>query len=144
MRQERSVYIDYVLGLVWSMLLVPIVAGLHGFSGMSWLLVVPTIVALGFFLGWLISQYRRMDLVGAQRQAWRTVRQRQSWYKRIRLVGGWLFLQTAVVFTVWAFVDGDAGLLVPLGLAIGAAGASVLAAVWKVEGGQLEQEGWRW
>jgi hypothetical protein len=137
-------FLGYVFGLVWAMVLVPIAAGIKGLSGSQWLLLVPTILLLGFFLGWLTDQYRRLDVVGAQRHAWRTLSQRQAWYKRIRLLSAWLFFQTVLVFAIVTAVRGDAALLVPLGLATGAAGAAIIALAWSFNSGQLEQDGWRW
>src|SRR5438874_12333003 len=96
--------LEFVFGLVWAIVLVPIAAGVKGLTGSQWLLLLPTIPLLGFFLGWLTGQYRRLDVIGAQRHAWRTLPQRQAWYKRIRLLSGWLFLQTLAVFVVFALV----------------------------------------
>jgi hypothetical protein len=143
MRRGDS-FLEYVFGLVWAMVLVPIAAGIKGLTGSQWLLVVPTIPLLGFFLGWLTGQYRRLDVIGAQRHSWRTVHQRQSWYKRIRLLSSWLFIQTLFVFVVFTIVRGDGVLLVPLGLGLGVAGAGVIAAAWSLNSGKLAQDGWRW
>ena len=136
--------LEYVFGLVWAIVLVPIAAGIKGLSGSQWLLLIPTIPLLGFFLGWLTVQYRRLDVIGAQRHAWRTVHQRQAWFKRIRLLSTWLFLQTLAVFVVFAAVRGDAELLVPLGVGLGAAGAAIITLAWSRHSGLLEQDGWRW
>jgi len=137
-------FLEYVFGLVWAMVLVPIAAGIKGLTGSQWLLLVPTIPLLGFFLAWLTGQYRRLDVIGAQRHAWRTLRQRQAWYKRIRLLATWLFIQTVVVFLIVTVLRGDGELLVPLGSGIGAAGAAVIALAWSLNSSRLEQEGWRW
>ena len=143
MRQGEGL-LEYVFGLVWAIVLVPIAAGIKGLSGSQWLLLIPTIPLLGFFLGWLTVQYRRLDVIGAQRHAWRTVHQRQSGFKRIRLLSTWLFLQTLAVFIVFAAVRGDAELLVPLGVGLGGAGAAIISLAWSRYSSLLEQDGWRW
>lgn len=137
-------YLDYAFGLVWAMIVTQIAAGVRGLHGSQWLLLVPTIPILGFFLGWLIVQYRRIDLIGAQRHAWRTVRQRQSWYKRVRFLAGWLFFQSVSGFLVLTAVRGDGALLLPLGVGLGSVSATIVGLVWAVGGRDLELDGWRW
>src|SRR5438094_6590352 len=119
MQQARNPLPDFVFGLAWAMVLVPVAAGIKGLEGSQWLLLAPTIPVLGFFLGWLIQQYRRLDVVGTQRHSWLTVRQRQSWYKRLRLLAAGLFVQTLVVFLVIAMIRGEARLLLALGTSLG-------------------------
>ena len=144
MAPGRHSYLDYAFGLVWAMVITQIAAGVRGLQGSQWLLLLPTIPILGFFLGWLTVQYRRIDLAGAQRHAWQTVRQRQSWYKRVRFLAGWLFLQSVAGFLVLAAVRGDGVLLLALGIGLGAAAAAIVALAWAAGGSHMEKDGWRW
>jgi hypothetical protein len=144
MAPDGHSFLEYAFGLAWALAITPIAAGLRGLHGSQWLLLVPTIPVLGFFLGWLTVQYRRMDIRGAQRQAWRTLRQRQSWYKRVRLLAGWLFVETVTVFLILAAVRGDSALLLPLGVGLGAAGAILVGLAWAAGGREMERDGWRW
>src|SRR5438034_8078331 len=101
-------WLDYAFGLVWAMAVALPAIALHASHRSSWLVLVPLIPALGFFLGWLLVQYRRSDWVGSQKHSWLTVHQRQGWHKRVRLIAAWLLAETIIVFAASALFRGDA------------------------------------
>src|SRR3954452_19627655 len=108
--------LDYAFGLVWAMAILPPAIAINAAHRSSWLALLPLIPALGFFFGWCIVQYRRSDWMGAQKESWLTIHQRQSWHKRVRLIAAALFIETVGVFGVSGVVRSDVVFLCLVGM----------------------------
>lgn len=137
-------WLDYAFGIVWAMAVALPAIGIHASHRSSWLVLVAIIPALGFFLGWLLAQYRRSDWVGAQKQSWLTVHQRQGPHKRVRLIAACLAAETVVVFAASALARGDAIFLTIAATIFGAAAIAVVGAIWLLWRDDLTTDGWRW
>jgi hypothetical protein len=140
---DRGV-LDYAFGLVWAMAVLPPAIAVHATHRSSWLVLVPLLPALGFFFGWCIVQYRRSDWMGTQKQSWLTVRQRQSWHKRVRLIAALLFVETMGVFAVSGSVRGDAAFLGITGLLAALVPVFMICGTWFYWRQVLTTDGWRW
>jgi hypothetical protein len=136
--------LDYAFGLVWAMLLAPPAVAVHAAHRSSWLVLIPVVPVLGFFLGWLMVQYRHSDFIGTQKQSWLTVHQRQSWAKRVRLIAGWLWLETLAVFAITAAFRGDILFLAAAGLIAAAVSQVTVLLTWYRWEKELTTDGWRW
>jgi hypothetical protein len=65
-------------------------------------------------------------------------------YKRVRVLAGWLFLQTLVVLLIFGLIASNVAMFALLGAVVGAATGFTMLLTWFLAREAMEQSGYRW